>query len=389
MSDIYKNEAGEAIKWDARNQQWVDATKQELEVAEASAVGSALLTGVDALTGSVSMMAPEYGAALQDQNPGIYNATLAGSLLTGGAGALGTKLPQVGAGMGRKSLASGVSPLARPMVDRLGGRNTVPGRVAQYATAAAEATPGVGLVPLWRRASNARKVNMSVARGMGFDDWKNGSTSLDDVLQRGLPELGERFNGMSKAIDAGNIDQLQMNAIKEAAIDYNMITDTRLARKLSETSELSGREIMAMRSNMGKLLRGNVDAQVREQVQSAIDEIDDIIEAALPKASMDDFRDMRARWRLWAATRNSITPDGQVSIRGLNNSLKNSYGDKYRTGNIDDLNLPEEVSDALKYVREGAAYEAQMLQSSGTAERIQYTTLGTAAGLGALSELND
>lgn len=304
----------------------------------------------------------------------------------GRRGGLGAARQRFLANQATRQGAGEIAPLARPMVDRLGGRGTAAGRVGQYATAAAEAVPGVGLFPLFRRASNARRVNMSLARGLGFDDWRRGATELGDVIEDGFPRLGRRFDDMADALNTPDVDQLALRGVKEAAVENGLVTDNRLGRQLMESDRLTGRQIMAMRSDLGRLIRGNADQQVKLQVQSAIDEIDDIIEQALSPDQVDNFRDARARWRLWVASRDAITPDGQVSIGRLNQALKRVYGDRYRTGNIDDLGVPDEVADALRYAREGAGYEAQMLQSSGTAERLQYTTLGTAAGVGALNE---
>ena len=365
---------------------WIPNTPELEEAASLGALGG-FLAGTAEVASMGAVQAPEEMSVMNPVATMLPGALELGAAATG-VGALGLGLAKQGVKRGASTMAERVAErqLVRRPSDMMGG---VSGRMVKGLEGASEAVPGLNFLPLAQKAVNQRRINMSAARALGLSD--NAVQASRGGLTPNL--VDEALTGFENGFDAvrqgvtKNIDSANIMPVIDTAIESKLLTG-KLARRLQDAKQASGKEVMEVRSKMTKIIQGNDSTLVKEQAQEIIEEIDDIIEAALGTEGKAQYQALRSRYRVWAELRSgrSLSGDGQVNPRSLGGRLARNYGDNYRAGR-DIKGATPEVNDFLKIVREGEALDVG-LPNSGTAERSVMTLLG-AAGIGAATSGSD
>jgi len=388
--------------------QWVPIEGDKaaaVQAAELGPVGAGLSGAAESgssllglLTGGQSESASQANPALFEaqrrQSPGAFlggqlgvDASLLGAPFLGAArsGRLAEGVQGAIRSQARRVTETGSRQLVRRPSDIL-GRASVTGGAVRILEATAEAVPGLNLPGIAQKAINQRRINQSFAKAMGLSDESAAAARggvTENFLDEALTGLNARFRQVETAITS-SLDQAGARSAFELAADEGLISG-KLANTIRTNTPLTGKDVMAMRSQMSKILRSNEQFLVKERVRQQIESIDDLIQAALQQtdeATVELFREARARWRVWANVRTGrgLSPDGQVNARTVSGRLANAYGDAFRAGRPIQ-GVPEDVNGFLSIVREGAKLDVG-LPSSGTAERAVGAAVigGTLAG---------
>lgn len=368
---------------------WVPNTP-ELETASAMGIVGAVGQGI-AESVTLGMM-PDggQGEALRQVSPIATNAPMAAELALGAGGLARAGVRQVAKGRMADRVAQRVSEqgeLLRRPSDMM-NPGTAGNRVARGIEGAMEATPGLNIPLIMQKMTNQRKVNMSLAKGIGASDdmveqARYGVT--EDVLDDAFKNFERGFNDVERSITSG-IRQVDAMPVVDQAIESKFITG-RLKQQLESGRQITGKELMQVRSKLSGVLRSNSTFMEKEAAAEIVDQIDEIIEATMDDAGAKAYQELRSRYRLWSAAKRgeSIGMDGQVNVRSLGSRLKAStgYGDDYMAGR-DIAGAADDVNDFLRLSREARSL-AVGLPDSGTAERAAGMILGGAA----LSGLTD
>jgi hypothetical protein len=348
--------------------------------------------------------------AIAETAPGVerFARGAVGFPTSGSAGALG-QLTGLGAilGPGAAGIARGARGLvanrvagqieanvaARQLVRRpsnIMGRATTAGSAARLVEAGAEAVPGLNIFGLAQKAVNQRRINESFARavGLGGDDAIRARAGVtEDLFDSALTAFNNGFRQVERAITPG-LDQTAARAAFDTAKENGFVVG-RLAGIVERTAPITGREVMALRSELAAVMRSNESFLVKNQARAQIEALDDIIARSL--AAGDDaiaaqYQALRSRWRIWASAQKGagISADGQINPRSMSSALRRNLGDNFRAGRPLQ-GAPQEVNDYLAIIREGASLDVG-LPSSGTAERAAGAAILGGLGIGALSD---
>ena len=380
-------ETGEILIVDNDSGEWRPASKAEIAVGRAGA-GGQLAAGIEGATGIPSIADALAGTneaeALTTVNPTAASIGLAATVLP-----LGTQLAKAGAGMALKLGRGGAGRRVATEIDRAGrqlirrpsdvaGRGTTTGQVLQRLEAATEVIPGPNLLPLAQKTVNQRRVNASFARAMGVTDDATLSRAragvTDDILDDAVAQLEDGFQQVQRDISAGlsAADKTTARTIVDEALDEKLIG--RISKQVVD-KEITGKELMAVRSNLTRVVQSNADFLKKEDAFRIIEEIDDLIAKVLPESQALAFKETRNKWRLWATARRgrARSPDGQINVRSMGGRLAENFGDDFRLGR--EAGTTDEINDFLRIVREGEGLDVG-LPSSGTAERAALGALG-------------
>lgn len=382
-------ETGEIFIVDADSGEWRPASTQEIAVGRAG-VGGQVAAGIEGATGIPSIADALAGTneaeALTTVNPTAASIGLAATVLP-----LGSQLAKAGAGMALRLGRGGPGRRVATEIDRAGrqlirrpsdvaGRGTTTGQVLQRLEAATEVIPGPNLLPLAQKTINQRRVNASFARAMGVTDDATLSRAragvTDDILDDAVGALEDGFAQVQDDLTRGltaTTDQTAARTIVDEAIDAKLVP--RIAKQVTD-KEITGKELMAVRSNLTRVVQSNADFLKKEEAFQIIEEIDALIAQILPEAEALAFKETRNKWRLWATARRGRgrSPDGQINVRSIGGRLAENFGDDFRLGRDVSGTTPE-INDFLRIVREGEGLDVG-LPSSGTAERAALGALG-------------
>ena len=266
------------------------------------------------------------------------------------------------------------------------GRATAPGAAARLIEGGAEAVPGLNIPGLIQKATNQRRINASLGRALGLSDEGIHASRLNVLggLDEALTGFNRGFRAIEGAIDNSGLDQIAMRHVLDTAVENRFVVGT-LGDILERAAPMTGREVMALRSELTSVLASNEGFIVKNQARELINQIDNIIGSApnMPAEALAAFAETRARWRVWASLKGSgkISADGQVNPTSARSALARSYGDDFLAGRRIE-GVPDDVQSFLDIVNEGARLDVG-LPSSGTAER---AALGALIGGGILSQ---
>lgn len=208
-----------------------------------------------------------------------------------------------------------------------------------------------------------RIANRTASRSIGLD-----TDFIDNpALTRATKDIGARIESITDAvgdmsINQGTVDQLRAAGntrfIKGGSkSEVNRIADD-LQEILDEGGVMTPADYRGLREAVGTEL-GSADGQTATALGNVLDVVDGIPEQALIDAGQDPaifsqaYGEAREQWRNLIALKrpSSITGDGDVRIRSLDNNMRSIYGDKAldpnnltTPGTADLLNLGEGFS---------------------------------------------
>jgi hypothetical protein len=268
----------------------------------------------------------------------------------------------------------------------IAGDATTAGQVLKRVEGGVEVIPGLNIPLLAQKAINQRTMNAGLARALDLDPAmvNRARQGIDEsVMLAARRRYQQDFDAVRDAIGE-NFDQVRMKSVIEQAADAGLIVDKNALRKLQSTSNLTGKEVMSLRSKMTDILSSNAQWETKEVARVINENIDDIIETALGEEGQALYRAARARYRLWRDARKgaALGNGNQVNPASMYNKLDQDYGDAFAAG--DDIpGITPEIKDFMALVREGRDLDVG-LPSSGTAERSMIAAgIMTGIGIGA------
>lgn len=268
------------------------------------------------------------------------------------------------------------------------GRATTAGSAARLVEAGAEAVPGLNIFGLAQKAVNQRRINASFVKAAGGSDdlvIRARAGVTEDIMDDLLTGFNQNFRKVEDGISK-SVNQVTARSAFDLAKEQGFVAG-KLAKVVDKTDNITGKEIMALRSELASVMRSNESFLVKNQARAQIEVLDEMITESLQagdEALQALYQETRARWRVWANAQKgaSISADGQINPRSMRAALARNMGDNFRAGRPL-AGAPDEVNDYLSIIREGAALDVG-LPSSGTAERAAGAAVLGGIGLGAL-----
>ncbi len=361
---------------------WVPNTPGLEATAGLGGIGQAAMQVADSASMGL-LAAPE---ELPELAPGLSTGIDVAFLGAGGAGLV----KGLGRGALRGTMANRVQQAGQqgliPRPSNIAGRGTATGQVLRQAEAITDSIPGVNIPGIVQKSINQRRLNGSFARALNLSDdvvagARHGIT--DDVYNAYQKTMRKEFKAVESGIGTLNSGKaVDLRALTDQAIDAGLVFGKN-RKALESATQATGKEVMALRSSLNKVMRSNADYSVKEVAAELIEGIDDIIEATLSGDALKAFQATRSRYRLYSSAKagRSIGRDGQVNPATMGGRLSNNYGDDYLSILSEGNSIKgatTEVDEFIKLNKLAESYDVG-LPSSGTAER-----LGGALGAGAL-----
>lgn len=244
------------------------------------------------------------------------------------------------------------------------------------------------------REANQENSNRIVREALGFrGPFPNRITPdmLDQVSDRFNKRFGELTTDQSiKLDDPGLLDALEaLEADNTNYVIYNKdfadVIDRTLDLMTKNSGWLSGKDYQILSSKLVKGIRANYkpggNAEFAAQLGALKDAIDDAAEASIGAGHLDQFRSVRADYKVYAnLMKNSVINEdtGNVSLQQLGNVLRREDRYGYRRGNNS-----SDLYDATRFVRatQGDGVNSLTARRQSLPQTLMASTLaGAAAG---------
>ncbi len=350
------------------------ATQQEINI-EQSGFGGQVMSAIEGATGIVGIaeLAAEMGGtgtgggvsqALTDVNRASSRfglaASVAGAVLNPASIGLAKGAMELARRTGRLGVPRRVGGAKLTLSQRLGGETTARGRMAIRTRQLVEGTPiiGVGL-----QKASARRLREG---GQDLVKFITGSekaaaragtpTGLRTELEAGRKVLKKEFDTYESAV-ARSVDDLDANAVVNDIAAQRPQFLTAKERQLLERNGAGAEDLIPIRKKLSESLT-KADFEQQQLITENIKQIDDLIEASLPKEALAAYSKTRTKWRVQeAALRGeALTKAGTLDPQRFAANLRKTFGEDFRLGG--EVRGSEELNQFLTGAREASELAA-------------------------------
>jgi len=376
-------QTGEVIIFDDQVGSWRKATRAEVDVEQSGFAGQveAAVEGATGVQAMLGMLAPEFGErseALTGSNTAAATVGAIGTLGTGIATGLSGRM----AGRVQQGIQQGAKKAGGTFTTKQGFRRQPEEMLPESLQGAGQIIrSGAETLPVTRmvtdyliRTPNQRNLNRLGMRALGLTDdeiKQFGGKITDEAMALADSRMATAYDEVGEALSS-NLNQAEVVKLADAALADNFIS-ARNFRALTQQNEKQGRTLMALASDLKRARRSAQESQVRNQIDNILDEIDNIMEAALE--SSDDvglkrlYDETNARYKASIAFEKGQSWSNEaINAKSMDTALRGLYKRGYRRG-AKIGNAPAEVSDFLQGVREAQGVNIGV-PTSGTAERM-------------------